>query len=154
MTAENDHPHVVIFPPLMLVLCIVAGALATWLVPYRLHGTAWPWVGGAMALAAIALAVWGSRTMKAAGTNVRPDQPTTAIVAAGPFARSRNPLYVGLITLFIGIGLLLRSPAFLVFVIPLVLVLRYGVIAREEIYLEGKFGDTYRVYRAHVRRWI
>jgi protein-S-isoprenylcysteine O-methyltransferase Ste14 len=138
----------------MLVLCIVAGALATWLVPYRLHGTAWPWVGGAMALAAIALAVWGSRTMKAAGTNVRPDQPTTAIVAAGPFARSRNPLYVGLITLFIGIGLLLRSPAFLVFVIPLVLVLRYGVIAREEIYLEGKFGDTYRVYRAHVRRWI
>jgi protein-S-isoprenylcysteine O-methyltransferase Ste14 len=154
VTAENDHPHVVIFPPLMLVLCIVAGALATWLVPYRLHGTAWPWVGGAMALAAIALAVWGSRTMKAAGTNVRPDQPTTAIVAAGPFARSRNPLYVGLITLFIGIGLLLRSPAFLVFVIPLVLVLRYGVIAREEIYLEGKFGDTYRVYRAHVRRWI
>jgi protein-S-isoprenylcysteine O-methyltransferase Ste14 len=154
VTAENDHPHVVIFPPLMLVLCIVAGALATWLVPYRLHGTAWPWVGGAMALAAIALAVWGSRTMKAAGTNVRPDQPTTAIVAAGPFARSRNPLYVGLITLFIGIGLLLRSPAFLVFVIPLVLVLRYRVIAREEIYLEGKFGDTYRVYRAHVRRWI
>jgi protein-S-isoprenylcysteine O-methyltransferase Ste14 len=154
VTAENDHPHVVIFPPLMLVLCIVAGALATWLVPSRLHGTAWPWVGGAMALAAIALAVWGSRTMKAAGTNVRPDQPTTAIVAAGPFARSRNPLYVGLITLFIGIGLLLRSPAFLVFVIPLVLVLRYGVIAREEIYLEGKFGDTYRVYRAHVRRWI
>ena len=151
---SDDHAHVLIFPPLLFSLCVVLGGLATWWCPYRWHGIAWIVVGVLLAVLAVALAIWGERAMKAAGTNVRPDQPSTAIVDAGPFAYTRNPLYVGLILLFAGIGVALRSPAFLVFLAPLALVLRYGVIAREETYLESKFGDVYRSYRRKVRRWL
>ena len=92
--------------------------------------------------------------MKAAGTNVHPGMPALAIVEAGPFAFTRNPLYLSLILLLTAIGLALASPAFLVFVVPLVLVLHFGVVFREERYLEAKFGDAYRGYKGRVRRWL
>ena len=58
------------------------------------------------------------------------------------------------VALFVGIGIALDSPAFLSLLVPLFLVLRFGVVAREERYLEAKFGDAYRAYKARVRRWI
>ena len=151
----NDHPGVVIFPPLLLVICVAGGALAHALCPYRLPLGPWArWAGGALGLAALILALWGQRTMKAAGTNVRPSLPALAIAAGGPFAFTRNPLYLALILLFTGIGLALRSPAFLAALAPLALVLHFGVVLREERYLEAKFGDVYRGYKKRVRRWI
>ncbi len=107
-----------------------------------------------MALVALALAIWGDRTMKVAGTNVRPDRPALAVVEGGPFAFVRNPLYVSLILLYLGIGVALGSPAFLVVLVPFALVLHFGVVLREERYLEAKFGDVYRRYKARVRRWL
>lgn len=151
----NDHPGVLIFPPLLFVICVACGVLAHALCPYRLpHGRWFLWVGGASCLTAGFLAVWGKRTMTAAGTNVRPNLPALAIVADGPFAYTRNPLYVALIGLFMGIGLALRSPAFLTVLAPFALVLHFGVILREERYLEAKFGDVYLDYKSRVRRWI
>ena len=151
----NDHPGVLIFPPLLFVICVACGALAHALCPYRLPLGPWfRWVGGASGLTAGLLALWGQRTMKAAGTNVRPNLPALAIVAGGPFAFTRNPLYLALIGLFMGIGLALRSPAFLAFLAPLCLMLHFGVVLREERYLDAKFGDLYRGYKARVRRWL
>jgi protein-S-isoprenylcysteine O-methyltransferase Ste14 len=153
--SADDNPGVVIFPPLLFVICVVGGAIGTFSCPYRLPLS--PWIRGlfgALAVGAIAFAMWGKRTMKAAGTNVRPDQPALAIVSHGPFAFSRNPLYLSLIALFTAIGLALASPAFLLLVVPLVLVLHFGVVLREERYLDAKFGDAYREYKARVRRWI
>jgi protein-S-isoprenylcysteine O-methyltransferase Ste14 len=80
--------------------------------------------------------------------------PALAIVERGPFAISRNPLYLSLIALFTMIGVVLASPAFLVLVVPLVLVLHFGVVLREERYLDAKFGEAYRGYKARVRRWL
>jgi len=151
----DDNPGVVIFPPLLFALCVVAGVIAHFLCPYRLGLS--PWIGrlcGALALGAAALALWGQRTMKAAGTNIHPGMPALAIVDGGPFAFTRNPLYLSLIVLFIGIGGMLASPAFLEFGVPLVLVLHFGVVLREERYLDAKFGDAYLAYKARVRRWI
>jgi protein-S-isoprenylcysteine O-methyltransferase Ste14 len=151
----HDNPGVVIFPPLLFALCIVAGLLAHWSCPYRLGlSPSVRGVFGALALAVIGFALWGQRTMKAAGTNVHPGMPALAIVERGPFAISRNPLYLSLIALFAAIGLTLDSPAFLVLAVPLVLVLHFGVVLREERYLEAKFGNSYRAYRTRVRRWI
>ena len=129
--AASDHPRIVIFPPILFLICIALGSIAAWLTPWRLHASAWMWIGLALIVAAISLALWGDTSMKAAGTNVRPDRPTTAIVDNGPFAYSRNPLYIAFMTLFAGLGLALRSPAFLAFLVPLVLVLRYGVVRAE-----------------------
>ena len=151
---ENDRPDVVVFPPFLFAATLVVGLIGHKLCPYRLDAT-WPrFVGGAVAVLSLGVGLWGDRAMKAAGTNVRPDRPTTAIVEHGPFAHSRNPLYLSVLGLFTGIGLALASPAFLAFLIPLALVLRYGVISREETYLEAKFGEVYRAYKARVRRWI
>jgi len=92
--------------------------------------------------------------MKRAGTNVRPDQPSLHLVTDGPFRYSRNPLYLATLGLYGGVTLLVDAvwPALLL--VPLLAVLRWGVIAREERYLEAKFGDEYRAYKARVRRWL
>ena len=92
--------------------------------------------------------------MKRAGTNIRPDQPTLALVFDGPFRFTRNPLYMALTGLYLGITLLVNALWPLLFLIPVLGVLRWGVVAREERYLEAKFGEPYRTYKARVRRWI
>lgn len=151
----DDHPGVLIFPPLLFVLCVGVGFAAYLVRPSRfglalgLRG-----LGFVLVLAAVVFALWGQRTMRAAGTNIRPDLPATAIVSAGPFAWSRNPLYLSLIAIYAGIGIMLASKTFLAFLVPLALVLQFGVVLREERYLDAKFGDVYRSYKARVRRWF
>jgi protein-S-isoprenylcysteine O-methyltransferase Ste14 len=67
---------------------------------------------------------------------------------------TRNPIYLGLFLVYGGIGIAAGSPWTLILMLPLAITIRYGVVAREERYLEAKFGATYRVYRASVRRWL
>ncbi|MGD0946271.1 MAG: isoprenylcysteine carboxylmethyltransferase family protein [Candidatus Binatia bacterium] len=111
-------------------------------------------LGAALLLASIALARSAQGTMKRAGTNVRPDQPSLHLVTDGPFRYRRNPLYLSTLGLYGGVTLLVDALWPVVLLIPLVAVLRWGVIAREERYLEHKFGDEYRAYKARVRRWL
>ena len=92
--------------------------------------------------------------MTAAGTNVNPTLPTTAIVSSGPFRFSRNPLYVALNLFYVGISLVINTWWGAVVWVPLLLVMHFGVILREERYLDRKFGEPYREYRAKVRRYL
>jgi protein-S-isoprenylcysteine O-methyltransferase Ste14 len=92
--------------------------------------------------------------MKRAGTNIRPDQPTLAVVSDGPFRFTRNPLYLSLTGLYLGITLLADALWPLLLLVPVLVVLQWGVVAREERYLEAKFGEPYRAYKARVRRWV
>jgi protein-S-isoprenylcysteine O-methyltransferase Ste14 len=92
--------------------------------------------------------------MRRAGTNIRPDQPTLALVTDGAFRFSRNPLYLAAAGLYVGVALLVHALWPLVLLIPMLAVLQWGVVAREERYLEAKFGDAYRAYKARVRRWL
>jgi protein-S-isoprenylcysteine O-methyltransferase Ste14 len=92
--------------------------------------------------------------MKRAGTNIRPDQPTLAVVSDGPFRFTRNPLYLALTGLYVGITLLADALWPLLLLVPVLVVLQWGVVAREERYLEAKFGEPYRAYKARVRRWV
>jgi protein-S-isoprenylcysteine O-methyltransferase Ste14 len=152
--SRRDHPDVVIFPPILFAVSLAAGLIAHRFCPYRLDATWLRWLGGGLAVLSLVAGLWGERTMKAAGTNVRPDRPALTIVEGGPFAHSRNPLYLSVMGLFTGVGVALASPAFLAFVVPMAIVLHYGVVSREEAYLEEKFGEVYRAYKARVRRWI
>jgi protein-S-isoprenylcysteine O-methyltransferase Ste14 len=92
--------------------------------------------------------------MKRAGTNIRPDEPALTLVRDGPFRRTRNPLYVATSGLYLGITLLVNGLWPLVVLAPALAILEWGVIRREERYLESKFGDAYRTYRSRVRRWF
>lgn len=153
--APDDNPGVLVFPPLLFVSCLACGAIAYLVYPFRLGaGPGFRGSGGVLVLAAIAFLLWGKRTMRAAGTNIHPDLPATAVVSDGPFAFTRNPLYVSLLAIFAGIGIALASLSFLAVLVPFALVLHFGVVLREERYLEAKFGDAYRDYKSRVRRWI
>ena len=151
----QDNPGVIAPPPL-----IFAGGLAAGLLLNRLRPTpflprslskvlGWPPVVGGLLLG-----LWGFREMRRAGTNVDPYRPTTAIVEAGPYRYTRNPLYVGMALIYFGLSARANAlPAALLLPVVLHLVDR-GVIKREERYLEGKFGDEYLRYKGRVRRWI
>src|SRR5262249_33561455 len=103
---------------------------------------------------ALALVAWAISTMTRAGSNVPTSLPTTTIVETGPYRLTRNPIYLGMVLGLIGLALALHSLWLSMTLWPFALVIRYGVVAREEAYLERKFGDVYRGYRSRVRRWL
>lgn len=150
-----DRPSVVVLPPVLLAGAILLGLALDRLAPL---GGDWPspWrlFGLLLALAAATLALLAERRFKRHGTNVMPTRPTTAIIKDGPYAYTRNPIYLGMVAFQLGLGLTLASPWTLLLVPVVALVLDIGVIRREEAYLKGKFGQVYEAYKARVRRWL
>jgi protein-S-isoprenylcysteine O-methyltransferase Ste14 len=100
------------------------------------------------------LFLWSVRTLRAAGTPVPGNQPTTNIVRTGPFRFSRNPIYVAFFVLQLGIALCIGSTWMLATLIPAAALVSGVVVRREERYLEGRFGQQYSSYRDSVRRWL
>ena len=92
--------------------------------------------------------------MRAAGTNIDPVLPTTAIVTRGPSRYSRNPIYVGLTLLYLGLVFACNTWWGLIVLVPVLAVMHVGVVRREERYLAQKFGEPYRQYCASVRRYL
>ncbi len=88
------------------------------------------------------------------GEDIRPDKPTNIIITNGPFRFSRNPVYLSLNIVYIGLSLILNNLWLIIFWPLAFLILRYGVISKEEQYLERKFGKKYLVYKKRTRRWF
>src|SRR5262249_54277763 len=112
------------------------------------------WLGIAVVAVGLAVVLRVVQTLRAAGTNVDPRRPTTAIVTTGLFRFSRNPIYVGLTLMYLGLTLAFNTWWGLVMLVPLLLTMHRGVILREERYLEQTFGEQYRQYRSRVRRYL
>jgi len=158
MAAANDTPGVIAPPPLIATFAVVFGLLLDRLVPAYVLGTMlsfWERVvtGALLAIAGGALAITAERRFKAVGTNVPPWKPAFHLATSGVYQRLRNPMYVGLMLLVGGIGIALASDWTLVLLVPTAIVLHYGVVLREERYLERKFGEEYRRYKESVPRW-
>jgi len=155
LRAQADNPGVVALPPLLygIAFAIVLGLHWLQPAPILAHAIAL-WLGLALLALGVGIALWGKKAMQAAGTNVNPSLPTTAIVTSGPFRFSRNPLYVALTLLFLGLTLAVNTWWGIVVLVPLLVLMHYGVILREERYLEQKFGESYRQYRSSVRRYL
>jgi len=156
MADTADTSNVLVRPPIALAVALLAGLVLNWLVPLPFVPAAVPavWLGAAVFAVALALFAWAVTTMKRAGSNVQTSQPTTAIVDTGPYAFSRNPIYVGMMLSLAGLAIASNALWLLLTLALFVVVIRYGVVAREEAYLEAKFGDVYRGYRMRVRRWL
>ena len=156
MSETADRSNAVVRPPIAWALAIVVGLGADWLYPLRFVPPSVPgkWLGGAVFAAAFALAVWAIVTIRKAGTRVETNKPTTRIVASGPYRFTRNPIYLGMFLGQIGLAIGFNSLWVLVTLLPFYVVIRYGVVAREEAYLKGKFGEVYLGYMSRVRRWI
>jgi len=152
---DSDNPGVVAFPPFIYGLPWLVGLGLHFLFPVHLLAPGRPHViGGVLIVLGIALAVWGRRAMAHAGTDPNPMHPATALVVDGPFRFTRNPLYVSLTLFYLGLTVAVNALWPLVFLPVVLLVMQRGVVEREERYLEGKFGEAYRAYRARVRRWV
>jgi protein-S-isoprenylcysteine O-methyltransferase Ste14 len=153
---DSEIAGVIARPPLLYLAALLLGAALDRLLPLPVPDfTPAHWaVGGVLILTGLAVAIAGIRNFTRAGTAVRTIEPTTALVTTGIHGRSRNPIYLGLFLLYAGIGVAAHSPWILILLLPLALVIRYGVVAREESYLERLFGDAYRDYKARVRRWL
>jgi protein-S-isoprenylcysteine O-methyltransferase Ste14 len=156
MTSANaDKAGVAAPPPLVYLVAIVIGAVLERVWRWRLSAARWTSTLGALLIAvAIVLFVWAVREFSRARTSPKPHEPTTAIVASGPFAFTRNPIYMSFTLVQLGVALLAQSGWILVLLVPALLFIQLGVIAREERYLESKFGDEYLRYRRTVRRWL
>lgn len=151
----GDHAGVAFHPPLLLLLLVVLGFIGRWLVRVPFLPAAWALpIGLPIVVLALALFVWAVITMTRGGASVPTNLPTDAIVARGPFRISRNPIYLSMVTLMVGIGGWANSLWFLLLAGIAAVFLTVGVIVREERYLENKFGDAYLAYKRRVRRWI
>jgi protein-S-isoprenylcysteine O-methyltransferase Ste14 len=154
--ATTDTANVRIRPPIAWTVAALAGLALNWLLPLPFVPAAVPagWLGATVFALALALFAWAIATIARAGSNVPTNLPTTTIVDTGPYRFTRNPIYLGMVLGLIGLAIALNSLWLLLALVPFVLVIRYGVIAREEAYLQRKFGDVYRRYSVRVRRWL
>jgi len=127
-----------------------------WLMPLPIVAAAMlaGWLGALVFAFALALLVWAIAAMTRGGSNVPTNRPTTTIVHGGPYRFTRNPIYLAMALGLIGLAIAFNTLWLLLVSVPFGLVIRYGVVAREEAYLERKFGDAYRCYRSRVRRWL
>jgi len=151
-----DHPGVILRPPFLFAGTFVAGLVIGLIAPLALFEDAairWAGAAGAVVLG-LGLAAGGMTLFRRAGTNVQTHMPSTTVVTTGLYRLSRNPIYLGLAALYLGLAFAANSGWAVILLLPLMAVMRYGVIAREERYLEAKFGDDYRAYKARVRRWL
>lgn len=154
----QDSARVIAPPPLIGLAALVVGLALDWLLPANMLTAAltfWTRIitGGLLAVAGVGLMVSANREFQRARTEVKPWLPSTQIVSSGAYRYMRNPMYVGVFLIIGGLAIALASDWTLVMLIPMVLVLHYGVVRREECYLEGKFGDVYREYCRAVPRY-
>jgi protein-S-isoprenylcysteine O-methyltransferase Ste14 len=145
-------------PPLLFLGALLLGLALDRLLPFLLtmpgSGPLRWTIGGCFMLIGLALAAAGIRNFSQAATPVPTNEPTRALVTTGIHGWSRNPIYVGLFLVYGGIAIAALSPWALILAVPLAITIRYGVVAREEAYLERRFGDAYRDYKDRVRRWL
>lgn len=154
-SSGKDNAGIRIPPPLIFLFFLAVGLSldSPWM-----GGEPAPLVpmvaGGCIAALGLALIVIAGAGHFAVGTHVEPWKPTTAIVRSGLYAYSRNPMYLGMAIVQMGIAIAAASLWGVLTVALSIAVMQYYVIAREERYLEAKFGDAYLSYKARVRRWI
>jgi protein-S-isoprenylcysteine O-methyltransferase Ste14 len=147
-------PGVLVPPPLLYAVPLAAGLLIHywWHLPLVPGRAAVP-----LGVACVFLGLVGFPAVLAfrrARTSPNPFRPSSALVTTGPYRFSRNPMYVGITLLYVGVAVWVNTVWPLLFLPVILIVMHYGVVVREEAYLERIFGDEYRQYARRVRRWL
>lgn len=157
MATDRDSAGVRFPPPFIYLGALLLGMAAERFVQPSSFGISQWWLIAAGALffgAGTAVMVAAASLFRRLGTNAPPTRPTTLIVMTGPYRWTRNPMYLAMALIYVGLAIGFDAPIALA-LLPLVLIaIQTQVIAREERYLEAKFGDDYRRYKAAVRRWL
>lgn len=159
--AEDAQPtpekYRVVPPPLLFLICLGAAAIVQ-------HFEALPIArysfdtgliaGGALIVAGAALACWGIIVLLMHRTSVEPGHVPTRVVTSGPFHFTRNPLYIALTTVAVGIALMVNSAWYVAGAAVMIVLIDRIVVRREEAAIRNRFGAEYEAYLARVRRWL
>ncbi len=154
---EDNHDTVRLLapPPLIYVVFLFAGLVVNVFYPLALmpSSIAFP-AGVIVVLFAVIIGASALQAMRRAGTSPLPSSPSKKLVVNGAFRFSRNPIYVSLTLMYVGITVALNASWPLPFLVAALIMVDRGVISREEKYLVKRFGEEYLGYKSRVRRWV
>ncbi len=154
----KDNPGVIAPPPLIFLSGLVLGITIQWFYPVYIFSADYLIVsrifGSLLIALGFGIVLIAKTKMQKAETNIEPWKPTNAIIKDGIYAYSRNPVYVAMVLIFYGVKLIFNSVWFTPALVLVLFAIHFGVILREEKYLEKKFGAEYSGYKKEVRRWI
>lgn len=154
--SESDSARIFVPPPLIFLTGLILGLVIDGRIVVGLPDA--PLWQRALAvllmIAGVGLMVSGLRRFSKAGTRPEPWAPSSALVSSGIYRWTRNPMYLGMAVLYGGIALLFASPAAGLLLLPVLAIMNFVVIRREEAYLLRRFGAEYDAYRRQVRRWL
>lgn len=142
-------------PPVYFLLAIILMLGLNYVAP------AWQWLPGPYTTigylpiaVGLSLGIVGDRQFKRHKTTIKPFEESTAMVTGGVFSFSRNPMYLGMILILAGMGIVMGSLVPLTVVPMFIWWMQTRFIVYEEMMMENTFGDPYRDYKRRVRRWI
>jgi protein-S-isoprenylcysteine O-methyltransferase Ste14 len=154
---SRDTPGVIIFPPLIPLSVLVVGVVLNFVVPLGVLAHVQVLerivVGAIAFVIGVGMVIAANRIFRRIGTNARPSKPTLALATTGLFTWTRNPMYVGGSLALFGIAIGFALDWVLLLMVVSVPLVHFGIILREERYLERKFGDEYRRYKAKAPRY-
>lgn len=157
MTKDNGTPGVIAPPPVLLLIALIAGFVLDRLVPLGglalIPETVRCALGGLMLLLSLLLSLLGAGKFLRERTPMVPYRSPVKLVTTGIFAYTRNPMYLAFYAGMLGLALLFAADWVVLTAVVLALVIHYGVVRREERYLERRFGDEYRAYKERVPRY-
>ena len=155
MSEEPDHARVQIAPPVIFAAYLLTALALHWAIPLPIPGLriVRP-IAALLILAGLGLGAYCVALMTKARTSPDPHRPTTALITHGPYARTRNPIYMGFFMIYLGFSLF-AGTAWGALLCPFVFATVNGaVVQAEEAYLQGKFDSRYLEYKARVRQWL
>ncbi len=153
--APREVAGVLAPPPLLVGVPMLAALLLEWWRPWPLPLAGWAVpVGVTLVVVGFGCVLPSIAAFRRARTHPEPWKPTKALVTSGLYRITRNPMYVGMMLVYLGITLAERTAWPLLPLPVVVLAFEFGVIRREERYLARRFGSEYEAYRQRVRRWL
>lgn len=153
--SASKGANVKVPPPLVFGGAVAAAILLSWLIPWSLRPSTVRWLLGIVAMGGgVGLGAWALQVMLRAGHHPNPWTPSPTLIRTGPYLWTRNPMYLGMTMVVVGLGFVLGSPYLVAAGLGAARIVQRVAIEQEEKYLADKFGEAYAAYQKVVGRWF
>jgi len=155
MTTDKDSSQSRVMPPVYFLLAVLLIAALHWLLPIaRIIDAPLSYIGLLVVGIGFIVVVVPARAFEARATTIRPFEQSDALVTDGFFRFTRNPMYLGMVLILVGVAVLLGTLTPFIPIPLFMMLIQKRFILGEEAMLAERFGEEYRGYKNSVRRWI